>query len=101
MDGKNRQSCRCDRPCRKSRDPPIVIHHLKDRGETMPIYAIDGIAPVFDDRDSNWIAPDATLIGRIRIGRDVSVWFGVALRGDNERIEIGEGSNVQEHTIMH
>ena len=67
----------------------------------MPIYAIDGIAPVFDDRASNWIAPDATLIGRIRIGRDVSVWFGVALRGDNEPIEIGEGSNVQEHTIMH
>ena len=50
---------------------------------------------------SNWIAPDATLIGRISIGRDVSIWFGAALRGDNELIEIGEGSNVQEHTVMH
>ena len=38
----------------------------------MPIYAIDGTAPVFADRASNWIAPDATLIGNIRIGRDVS-----------------------------
>jgi carbonic anhydrase/acetyltransferase-like protein (isoleucine patch superfamily) len=67
----------------------------------MPIYAIDGTEPVFADRASNWIAPDATLIGNISIGRDVSVWFGAVLRGDNERIEIGEGSNVQEHTIMH
>ena len=67
----------------------------------MPIYAIDGLEPVFADRASNWIAPDATLIGRISIGRDVSVWFGAALRGDNELIEIGEGTNVQEHTVMH
>jgi carbonic anhydrase/acetyltransferase-like protein (isoleucine patch superfamily) len=81
--------------------PPIVIHHPTDRGETMPIYAIDGIEPVFADRASNWIAPDATLIGNVRIGRDASIWFGAALRGDNEAIEIGEGSNVQEHTIMH
>ena len=67
----------------------------------MPIYAIDGTAPAFADRTSNWIAPDATLAGNIRIGRDVSVWFGAVLRGDNELIEIGEGSNVQEHAIMH
>ncbi len=67
----------------------------------MPIYAIDGTESVFADRASNWIAPDATLIGNIKVGRDVSVWFGAVLRGDNEPIEIGEGSNVQEHTIMH
>jgi carbonic anhydrase/acetyltransferase-like protein (isoleucine patch superfamily) len=67
----------------------------------MPIYAIDGTEPVFAERASNWIAPDATLIGDIQIGRDVSIWFGAVLRGDNEPIEIGEDSNVQEHTIMH
>lgn len=67
----------------------------------MPIYAIDGTEPVFADRKSNWIAPDATLIGNIRVGRDVSVWFGSTLRGDNELIDLGEGSNVQEHTVMH
>ncbi len=60
----------------------------------MPIYALDGIAPTFADRPSNWIAPDATLIGKISIGRDVSIWFGAALRGDNELIEIGEGSRI-------
>jgi len=67
----------------------------------MPVYALDGIAPIFAERASNWLAPDATIIGNVRIGRDVSLWFGVVLRGDNEAIEIGEGSNVQEHAIMH
>jgi carbonic anhydrase/acetyltransferase-like protein (isoleucine patch superfamily) len=67
----------------------------------MPIYAIDDIEPRFADRTSSFIAPDATLIGRVEIGRDASVWFGAVLRGDNEAIVIGEGSNVQEHTVMH
>ena len=67
----------------------------------MPIYAIDDIEPRFADRASSFIAPDATLIGRVEIGRDASVWFGAVLRGDNEAIVIGEGSNVQEHTVMH
>jgi carbonic anhydrase/acetyltransferase-like protein (isoleucine patch superfamily) len=67
----------------------------------MPIYALDGISPEFDEQSSNWIAPDATLIGRVRIGRNVGIWFGAVIRGDNEPIAIGEDSNVQEHTVMH
>jgi carbonic anhydrase/acetyltransferase-like protein (isoleucine patch superfamily) len=67
----------------------------------MPLYALDGISPEFEDADSVWIAPDASIVGKVRLGRDVSVWFGSALRGDNEWITIGDGSNVQEHTIMH
>jgi carbonic anhydrase/acetyltransferase-like protein (isoleucine patch superfamily) len=67
----------------------------------MPIYELDGIAPRFDERGSAWIAPDATLVGRIRIGRDVSIWFGAVLRGDIEEISIGAGSNIQEHSMLH
>jgi len=67
----------------------------------MPIYAIDGKAPEFEDADTNWIAPDATLIGNIRIGRHAGFWFGVVIRGDGELITIGADTNVQEHTIMH
>ena len=67
----------------------------------MPIYAIDGTCPQFEDRDSNFVAPDATLVGNIHLGRDVTIWFGTAIRGDNEKITIGAGSNVQEHAIMH
>jgi carbonic anhydrase/acetyltransferase-like protein (isoleucine patch superfamily) len=67
----------------------------------MPAYAIDGKAPEFEDADTNWIAPDATLIGNIRIGRNAGFWFGVVIRGDGEPITIGADTNVQEHTIMH
>jgi carbonic anhydrase/acetyltransferase-like protein (isoleucine patch superfamily) len=67
----------------------------------MPLYALDGSAPEFEDRDSNFIAKDAVLTGKVRIGRDVSIWFGASIRGDNELIVIGAGSNVQEQTIMH
>jgi carbonic anhydrase/acetyltransferase-like protein (isoleucine patch superfamily) len=73
----------------------------QNSGTKMPIYAIDGIRPEFDDRPSNWIAPDATLIGRVRLGRNVGIWFGAVIRGDNEEIAIGEDTNVQEHTVMH
>ncbi|MBZ9671118.1 gamma carbonic anhydrase family protein [Mesorhizobium sp. ES1-3] len=67
----------------------------------MPLYAIDGTEPSFADADSNWIAPDATLIGDIRIGRNAGFWFGVVIRGDNEPVVIGADTNVQEHTVMH
>ena len=67
----------------------------------MPIYAIDGVSPEFDDIATVWIAPDASVIGRVRIGRNVGIWFGAAIRGDNEPIEIGDDTNVQEATIMH
>ncbi|ANT52071.1 gamma carbonic anhydrase family protein [Mesorhizobium amorphae] len=67
----------------------------------MPAYAIDGKTPSFEDADSNWIAPDATLIGDIKVGRYAGFWFGVVIRGDNEPIVIGAETNVQEHTVMH
>ncbi len=67
----------------------------------MPIYSIDGKEPEFDDRSSNWIAPDATLIGNLKIGKNAGIWFGAVLRGDNEPIVIGADTNVQEHTVMH
>ncbi|MFE0014190.1 gamma carbonic anhydrase family protein [Mesorhizobium sp. NPDC059054] len=67
----------------------------------MPLYALDGKAPHLVDAESNWIAPDATLIGDITLGRNAGIWFGVVIRGDNEPILIGDDTNVQEHTIMH
>ncbi|MBN9244518.1 MAG: gamma carbonic anhydrase family protein [Mesorhizobium sp.] len=67
----------------------------------MPLYELDGKAPHFDDAASNWIAPDAVLIGDVRLGRDAGIWFGTVIRGDNEPIVIGADTNVQEHTVMH
>ena len=59
-----------------------------------------GNARVETDPDS-WIAPDASVIGKVRLEAGASVWFGAVLRGDNELILIGENSNVQDGTVMH
>lgn len=67
----------------------------------MGIYAINGHEPEFEDEASNWIAPDATIIGRVTLGADAGIWFGAVLRGDNEPIIVGRGSNVQELCVMH
>lgn len=67
----------------------------------MPVYALDSVSPIFDDLATTWIAPDATIIGNVHVGADVGLWFGVVIRGDNDRITIGARTNVQEHTIMH
>jgi carbonic anhydrase/acetyltransferase-like protein (isoleucine patch superfamily) len=63
------------------------------------IYTLDGIAP--DIAESAWVAPDANVIGKIALEEDTSVWFGCTLRGDNELIRVGRGSNVQENTVCH
>ncbi len=65
----------------------------------MTLYALDGVAP--EVADDTWIAPDANVIGRVVIETGASVWFGCTLRGDNEEIRVGRGSNVQENCVMH
>ena len=63
------------------------------------IYALDGHEP--DLGEGAWVAPDANVIGRVRLGAAASVWFGATLRGDNEPIEIGDGTNLQERCMVH
>lgn len=63
------------------------------------IWELEGESP--EIHPTAWIAPDAQVIGRVRIGPRASVWFGAVLRGDNEWIEVGEGTNVQELSCLH
>ena len=65
----------------------------------MPLYKLDGVAP--EIATSAWVAPDASLIGKIRLLDQASVWFAAVLRGDNEWIEVGLGSNVQDGCVLH
>jgi carbonic anhydrase/acetyltransferase-like protein (isoleucine patch superfamily) len=67
----------------------------------MPIYALDDHAPSLPEPGRYWIAPDAHVIGRVRLALDVGIWFGAVLRGDNELIDIGERSNIQEGAMLH
>ena len=67
----------------------------------MAIYELDGRAPELPADGDYFIADTATVIGNVRLLRGASVWFGSVLRGDNEVIEIGEGSNVQDNCTFH
>lgn len=67
----------------------------------MPVLALDGVSPHLPPIGDYWIAPSAYVIGKVLLGRDVSVWFGAVLRGDNELLEVGEGTNIQDHCVFH
>ncbi|MDR0278772.1 MAG: gamma carbonic anhydrase family protein [Paucimonas sp.] len=65
----------------------------------MAIYEYDGQRPEL--HDDVYVAEDATVIGKVALGQGASVWPQAVLRGDNELIEIGAGSNVQEGAVLH
>ena len=67
----------------------------------MPLYALDDVSPELPGSGRFWIAPDAHVIGRVRLREDVSVWFGSVLRGDNELIDLGPRTNIQEGSMLH
>jgi carbonic anhydrase/acetyltransferase-like protein (isoleucine patch superfamily) len=65
------------------------------------IYELDGMHPEFPETGQYWIAPTATLIGKVRLKPNASIWFGAVLRGDNEWIELGERSQIQDNATLH
>ena len=67
----------------------------------MPLYSLEGRQPHLPPEGQYWIAPDASVIGDVRLGRGVGIWFGAVLRGDNEPIVIGARSNIQELGTLH
>jgi carbonic anhydrase/acetyltransferase-like protein (isoleucine patch superfamily) len=67
----------------------------------MPIHRLDTRSPQLPAAGSFWVAPDAHVIGEVRLAADVGIWFGAVLRGDNELIDIGAGTNIQEHAMLH
>ncbi len=67
----------------------------------MPLYEFDGHKVQTPASGRFWVAPSASVIGRVELGEDVSVWFGAVIRGDNEPIRIGARSNIQDNVIIH
>src|SRR5881227_1263070 len=67
----------------------------------MAVFALDGLAPDLPSAGRYWIAETAAVIGRVRLKSDASVWFGSVLRGDNEWIELGERSQIQDNATLH
>src|SRR6516164_7021591 len=67
----------------------------------MAIFELDGEAPDLPPDGRYWIADSAIVIGRVRLKTDASVWFGAVLRGDNEWIELGARSQIQDNATLH
>jgi carbonic anhydrase/acetyltransferase-like protein (isoleucine patch superfamily) len=67
----------------------------------MAIYELDGQAPELPGEGQYYIAETAVVIGRVRLQAETSVWFGAVLRGDNEWIELGERSQIQDNATLH
>lgn len=67
----------------------------------MTVYSLDGVEPQLPADGDWWVAPTATVIGNVKLMPGASVWFGATIRGDNELITIGEGSNVQDNSVLH
>jgi carbonic anhydrase/acetyltransferase-like protein (isoleucine patch superfamily) len=67
----------------------------------MAIFELDGVRPIVPAGNAFWIAPDAAVIGKVRLDGDVGIWFGAVLRGDNEEIAIGRRTNVQDLCVIH
>ncbi|MAY63116.1 MAG: gamma carbonic anhydrase family protein [Rhizobiales bacterium] len=66
----------------------------------MALYELDGMAPELPS-DFSFVAENATVIGKVRIGSDVGIWFNAVLRGDNEMIDVGARTNIQENAVLH
>ncbi len=64
-----------------------------------PLWSLDGVSPEVDP--TAFVAPTATVIGRVRLGPHSSVWFGCVLRGDTNRIVVGARTNVQDLSVLH
>lgn len=67
----------------------------------MPIYALGGVSPILPPEGEYWIAPNAQVMGNVKLERHASVWFNAVLRGDNELITVGENANVQDGSVLH
>jgi carbonic anhydrase/acetyltransferase-like protein (isoleucine patch superfamily) len=83
---------------------PINRNHLAwlqkhGTGDIVAIYKLGDAAPTI--HESVFVADTATIIGKVALEENSSVWFGAAIRGDNELISVGPGSNIQENAVLH
>ena len=67
----------------------------------MAVYNLGNVTPELPNDDEYWIAPTASVIGRVILKKNASVWWGATLRGDNDPIIVGEGSNIQDGSVCH
>jgi carbonic anhydrase/acetyltransferase-like protein (isoleucine patch superfamily) len=67
----------------------------------MTVYSLDGKTPSLPSEGDYWIAPNASVMGNVILKKNASIWFNVTVRGDNDPIEIGENTNIQDGSVLH
>jgi len=67
----------------------------------LAVYNLGNVTPELPNDDEYWIAPTASVMGRVILKKNASVWWGATLRGDNDPIVVGEGSNIQDGSVLH
>ena len=67
----------------------------------MAVYNLGNVTPQLPNDDEYWIAPTAAVMGNVILKKNASIWWGAVLRGDNDPIVVGEGSNIQDGSICH
>ncbi len=67
----------------------------------MAVFNLGSVSPELPNDDEYWIAPTASVMGRVILKKNASVWWGAVLRGDNDPIIVGEGSNIQDGSVCH
>lgn len=67
----------------------------------MALYELDGVKPSTPESGNYWVAENATVLGNVILRENASVWFNAVLRGDNDPIEVGENSNIQDGCVLH
>ncbi len=67
----------------------------------MSVYSLGDVSPTLPAQGEYWIAPSASVMGNVILKKNASVWWGATLRGDNEPMEVGENSNVQDGSVLH
>lgn len=67
----------------------------------MAFFELEGVSPKLPSQGECWVAENASVIGRVELGINASVWFSAVVRGDNEVIIIGDDSNIQDNAVLH
>ncbi len=67
----------------------------------MALFELDGVKPETPDDGQYWVAENATVLGRVRLQAEASIWFNSVLRGDNDLIDIGPRTNIQDGSVLH
>jgi carbonic anhydrase/acetyltransferase-like protein (isoleucine patch superfamily) len=67
----------------------------------LAVFNLGSVSPELPSDDEYWIAPTASVMGRVILKKNASVWWGAVLRGDNDPIIVGEGSNIQDGSVCH